>query len=803
MLSLWQEIRQAARRLAGMPSLVFAILLCTGLGVGAASAAWSVIDAVLLRPLPYSAPDRLVMVWERALDGSAERIVASLANVADWRQRSSSFERLAAFSVWFPSLTGVEPPEKLLGAMVSADFFPALGVVPLHGRTFLREEDRPGAAAVVLLSHGLWQRRFGGDPGAVGRTVTLDGVPHTIVGVMPAGFRHPEPLYLDETTAVWKPLALDPAAVPRAQRFLRVLGRLRPGISLGRAQAEMDVVARRMAAEHPDENAGMGVEVVPLAEQLAGEVRRPLWLLLAAAALVLLIACANVASLLLADATGRRRETALRAALGAGRGRLVRQALIESLLPALAGGALGLLAGSWDARVLFAAAPRLPGAPEVGLDPRGLAFALAASLLCAVLAGLAPALAMARSDPAGVLGEGGSRTGGLRGGRLLPLLVLIEVALSLPLLIGAGLLSRSLARLADTPLGFSADGVLTARIELPPASYAGADELRAFYDRLLPRLAAVPGVRAAGTTSGLPLSGLFDITRAVGFEGSDDTVEAGYRVVSPGYFAALGIPLSRGRLPGGADGPQAPPVVLVNESFARAAWPGREAVGNQLVLQGASGAVSREVIGVVGDVRHEGPAAASRPEIFVPLSQTPTRFATLAVRTAGAPEALAGPVRAAVREVDRNLALAGVQPMSRVVTAALARPRFQRMLAGALAVVALALAAAGLYGVTAYSAGRQSREIGIRMALGAGRPRVLLGVLRRALAPVVAGLALGLAASLLLARFLAELLYEVAPTDPLVFFAAPLVLLGIALAAAFFPARRAAQTDPGIALRAE
>jgi putative ABC transport system permease protein len=803
--SLPREIRQAARRLAHAPALSVAVVLCAALGIGGLGAAFGVIDAVLLRPLPYPDPDRLVMVWERALDGTAERAVASYPNFADWRAESRSFARLAAFSVWFPSVTGTDRPEKLLGALVSADFFAALGARPLLGRTFAPAEDRPGRGDVVLLGEAFWRRRFGADPRLLGQTVELDGREYTVIGVMPAGFQHPEPLYLKERTALWRPLAGDAGRLPRGQRFLRVLGRLRPGVGVARARADLAGVARRLEREHPAEDRGMGVEVVPLHEQVVGDVRPALLLLFAAAGLVLLIACADIAGLLLAGATGRARETAVRAALGAGRGRLAGQALLDSLLLALAGGALGLAAGAWGARALLALSPRaVPRLAEVAVDGRVLAFTFATCAAAALLFGAAPALAAAASDPGAALREGGERAGGRRGGRLLAALVALEVALALPLLVGAGLLAKSLAALERAPLGLSAERVLTLRLDLPAAHYPGAAELRGFYDRLARRVAGLPGVVAAGTTSSLPLSGLYDLSLEAAIDGSERTPTVGYRAVSPGYFAALGIPLAAGRPLGDRDDAGAPPVALVNAAMARAAWPGEDPVGRSLTLAlGAGGPVRREVVGVVGDVAHDGPAAAPRPEVYVPCAQAPLRFATLAVRTRGEPRAAAGALRAALREIDRDLVAADLRPMAGLLADSLAAPRFARLLAALLAAVALALAALGLYGVTAYAAGRRTRETGIRAALGARRGELLAGVLRRGLAPVAAGLAPGLAASFLLARLLRGLLHGVAATDPATFVAAPLFLLVVSLLAAWLPARRAARIDPMAALRAE
>ncbi len=686
--------------------------------------------------------------------------------------------------------------------MVSADFFAALGAKPLRGRLFLPSEEGPGHD-VVVLSAGLWRRRFAADPHLVGKTVELEGVPYTVVGILAPGFAHPEPLYLDEATQLWKPLGLAPAAAPRGLRFLRVLGRLRPRVSRAQAQAEMEAVAARLAGEHPEEDRGLSVAVVPLGDQLAGGAARGLALLLGAAGLVLLVACADAAGLLLVGAARQAHDTALRSALGAPRARLVRRALLESLLPTLAGGGLGTLFGVWGARALLAAGPRLPREVAVGLDGRAVGFALAACLAAALLAGLAPALATLRADPAVLLADPSSRgtTGSRRAGRLLAFVVAAEAALCLPLLTGTGLLARSLAELSRVPLGFTAEGTLTFRLELPARRYARPADLRAVHERLLQTLSGLPRVRAAGATSSLPLSGLFDLSRDIGVE-PGRTLAAGFRAASPGYFRALGISLRAGRPFDERDRDGAPPVALVNESFARAAWPGLPPLPHRVTLQtAAGGTVVREVVGVLGDVRHEGPATPPRPELFVPLAQSPTRFATYVLRAEGDPAALAPPLRAALRSIDPDLAPGALRPLAEVVQAALAPQRFHRLLALVLSAIALLLAVLGLYGTAAFSAQQRARELGIRMALGADRRRVLVHSLLRALAPALAGAAAGLLASLFLGRVLGALLFGVSPRDPLVLLGAPLLLLTAAFLAGLLPARRAARTDPAVTLR--
>ena len=782
-------------------------MLCAALGVGAVGASFSLVESVLLRPLPYPEAGRLVMVWERALDGSAEQIVCSWANFLDWRARSRSFDRFAAFNVWFPTVTGMDRPERLLGAEVTPEFFQALGARPALGRLFLAEEGQPGRDDVVVLSHGLWHRRFGGDPKVLGRRIELDGAPHTVVGVLPQDFRHPEPLYFDETTELWRPLAFEAGSVTRGSRFLRTVARLAPGITRDAAQSEMDGIARQMEREHPAENEGLGVQVVPLHEQVVGEVRPALRIAFAASFLVLLIACANISGLLLAAAIGRSRETAVRAALGAGRGRLAIPRLLDALLLTLAGGAAGLAVASPAVSRLLARSPKaFPRAEEVGIDGRVLAVALGACVLAAMLAALTPALRTARSRPAEVLQEGSPGAGSGRGGRLLALLVVLETALALPLLAGTGLLAKSLAGLSRVPLGFTAEDLLTLRLELPAGTYPEAADRRAFAERLLERVAALPGVRSAGLTSSLPLSGLYDISREAFLDPPPPTgppsLPAGYRSVSPGYFPALGIPLLAGRPFGPEDGPDAPDVALVNRAFARAAWGDASPLGRKVVLRSTSGDVTREVVGMVGDVRHEGPAVEPRPELFVPQSQTPTRFAVLVVRAGGRTEALASALRNAMREIDPDLP-AEVRPMAELTHAATAGPRFQLLIAGLLGTAAVILVAAGIGGVTAYSTARRTREIGIRMALGAGRREILLLVLRRALGLTLAGTVLGLASARVLTRGIASMLFGIEPADPATLAAAALLLLLVGLAAGWVPARRALQVDPAAALRSE
>ncbi len=814
-MEILRAMRSALRRAAGAPGVSAAVMLCVALGTGAVTGAFSLVEAVLLRPLPYPQPERLVMLWSRVVDGSNERIVVSQPDFLDWRERSHSFSQLASFSVWFPSLTLGDRSDKVLGALVSADFFAALGSRPLLGRTFLPEETQPGRDSVVVLSHGLWRSRFGADRNVLGRRIVLDGVPHTVIGVLPADFRHPEPLYFQETTELWKPLALAPAAPPktsRGMRFLRVLGRLAPGVTAERARADLDAVARRLESEHPDEDEGLGIRLVPLHEQLSGDLRPALRLALAAAAMVLLVACCNVSGLLLAGSARRAHEMAVRAALGAGRGRLARQALADSLLLALAGGVLGAGAALPATRALLALSPRLiagaSAVAEVTLDARVLAVALGACLLTAILAGLAPAARAARRAPALVLRESAPAVGG-GAGRALALLLLVQIAIALPLLAATGLLAKTLTRLAAVPLGFTTGGVLSLRLELPTARYPKPADQRAFHDHLLALLAATPGVRTAGLTSSLPLTGLYDIAREVTVDQAGQpaargeaaaALAAGYRAVSPGYFLALRIPVLQGRPFDAHDIDGAPPVVLVNETFARTAWPHAIALGKTLALRGAPVAVRREVVGIVRDVRHTGPATEPRAEIFLPLAQAPARFTTLVILTPGDPAALAPAVRQLLHGIDPDLGAASVQPMDRLKDAALAGPRFWLALALVLGAAAALLVGLGVYALAADAVGRRTREIGVRMALGATRAEILRLVLRHSLTLALVGVALGLAAALALTRLLAGLLYGVAPTDLLSLATAGLFLVGLVTAATWPAARRAAGLEPVRAL---
>jgi len=590
----------------------------------------------------------------------------------------------------------------------------------------------------------------------------------------------------------------------RGPRFLRVLGRLKPGITAAQAQSDLDSIAREVERERPDEDTGLGIRLVPLHEQLAGDLRPALRLAFIAAGIVLLVACINVSGLLLAASAGRAHETAVRAALGAGRARLAGQALLDSLLLAFAGGALGAAFAIPGTRVLLTLSPKLiPRGDEVSLDLPVLATGLGACLLAALTSGVAPALRAAHRPPSAVLRSAAPSVGG-GGGRALAVLLVLEIALALPLLAGAGLLAKSLKRVSEVPLGFQADHVLTLRVELPAARYPKPEDLRAFHERLLERLAALPGARTAGLTSSLPLSGLYDITRDVTVERPSRgpvTLSAGYRAVSPGYFKALSIPLRTGRLFDGRDRDGSPPVVLVNEALARTAWPGESPLGKTVTFGGATGPIARAVVGVVGDIRHESPAVEPRPEVYVPLEQNPSRFASLVLATDSDSAALAPPVRAALRELDPDLGAAAVQPLDALRAAALAGPRFWLTLAALLGSAALLLVALGVYALAADAVARRTREIGVRMALGADRGQILRLVLLRSLALALLGLAIGLAAAVPFTRLLATLLYQVEANDQAVLVGASLFLLAITTAATWPAARRAAGVEVVEALR--
>jgi putative ABC transport system permease protein len=710
------------------------------------------------------------------------------------------------------NLSGEGDPERLGAVIVTGEFFDALGTAAAVGRTLTPEDDDPATPATVVLSYPFWQRRFGGDASVVGRTIKLDSKPTVVVGVMPRAFVFPRAAEMPagfgfaREPDAWMPAALSSEdRRERGKRGALAFGRLKDGIALAQAQAELQTITARLWDVYPDSDRGWGVRVDPLAAQLTGDVRPALLLLLGAVGLVLLIACGNVAGLLLAQAVSRRKEIAIRIALGAGRARLVGQLLTESTLLSLVGGGLGLLCAHWTLRVLVRLLPAsVPGADRVVLDWRVGLFTLAASLLTGVVFGLLPALhfsrvslAAALKDSARTAGEAGSR----KAGRML---VGAEVALAVTLVIGAGLLVRSFARLSHVDTGFERERLLTLRIDLPGSRYKSAGRLT-FVAALLDRLRALPGVRAAGATTALPMTASENLER-LEIEGrprpaAGQEVWVDFRVASPGYFAALGIPVKRGRTFGETDGPEQAKVAVVSEALARAHWPGQDPIGRRLRLYEED--AWSTVVGVVGDVRHSGMHSAPRPHFYTPYAQSPRGDLALAVRTTADPQALVPAVRAAVAAVDPEQPIAELRTMDQVIADSLADRRFNMLLLAAFAGMALILSSVGLYGITSYSVGQRTREMGLRMALGASPSQVLRLVFAESMGTVLLGLVPGVLGALAFGRLLSGLLYGIPPADPLTFGGCVAVLTLVALIASLMPGLRATRVDPMVTLRAE
>jgi putative ABC transport system permease protein len=813
METLLKDLRYGARMLRRRPALTATAIASLALGIGALTAIFTVADAVVLRPLAYADADRLVVVWGDR-PGRARDTVTP-ADFLDWRARASSFEELTAIGYTSLNISGGEYPERLRGAGVSRNFFATLGVAPALGRTFAAD----GAPDEVVISYGLWQRRFGGDRGIVGSVVRLDERPYTVAGVMPERFAWPvitpSSSLAGENVDFWIPAAAydvpslgasAPAGPPsRNASYLRVVGRLRPGVTIEQAGAEMAGVAAGLAAEHPETNADHGAKVASLHGQFVGDVRLPIDVLFAAGLLVIAIACTNVANLLLAHAAGRRQEMAVRAALGAGRWRLVRQLLVESVLLALVSGGAGVLVAVWGIPLLVRLSPGvLPRADEISVDSGALLFALVVSLATALVFGAVPALYGAKADVSAQLAAGGrsqSARGTWRGA-----FVVSGIALSLVLLVSAGLLLESFLKLRRVEPGFDGSRLLTFKLSLPEVKYATAERKRAFFEQALDRLGATPGVESAGAVLNVPL-GRDDINFSILFEGRPapppaDTPTVGFQIASPGYLRTMGIPVLEGRDLSPEDRADAPGVVVVSEATARRFWPGGGAVGSRVKLGGADGEWLT-VVGVAGDVRHGGLDAAPRAEAYVPFEQQTFSFMDFVVRTHGDPRAAVPGVREAVAAVDPAQPIASVRTMDDLVADALADRRFTSLLVSLFGCAAILLSAVGVYGVVSYTVAQRSKEIGIRMALGAGRRDVLALVLGQGLKLALAGAAIGFVGALAATRALSSLLYGVSATDPLAFVAVATLVVAVALAASLVPARRASRLDPTEVLKSE
>jgi putative ABC transport system permease protein len=813
MQSLLNDLRYGARTLLKKPGFTVVAVLTLALGIGANTAIFSVINAVLLRPLPFREPGRIVSVANVDLKEGGDPFVSSWPDFNDWRAQNQSFEKLAAFNPRDLNLAGAGEPLRLRGAMVTSELFPLLGASPQLGRGFTAEEDRPGAHAVIL-GQDFWRRHFNADPRAVGRTLDINGLSYEVVGVMPAGFEFP---YSAEPVELWVNAGIDgegraPLMAQRGNHNLSVVGRLKPGVPLAQAQSEMARIAEDLAKQYPDTNTGFGARVTPYLESLVGDLRFALLLLLGAVGCVLLIACANVANLLLARGAARQREVAVRAALGASRWRVVRQLLTESVLLAACGGAAGLLLARWGTDSLMAFVPQsLPRAARPEVDAGVFGFTLLVSLLTGVLFGLMPAWQAAKVDLTEALKEGGRSGDGARGKRLRGALIVAQVAVALVLLVCAGLLVNSFWRLQRVEPGFDPHNVLTFSVSLQGARYDQPQARENFYQQLLARVSALPGVTSASASTVIPLSGS-NSDAGFAVEGVPTDPAQPYpnitylRVVRPDYFRTMNIPLREGRDFDEHDTLRSAPVVIVNETLARKYFPNQNPLGrhiNPAFGVDERGILWREIVGVVGDVRHASLREESGPEAYVVQAQAPWRTTNVVARTSGDPRALIPAVRREVGALDPTLPVYAAKPLEDYLATSLARPRFGAVLLAVFAVVALALTLLGLYGVMSYTVAQRTREIGVRIALGA-RPRdVMRLVIRQGAILTLLGIVIGAAAAFAATRLIKSFLFEVSADDGLTFAVIAGLLAAVALLACYVPARRATKVDPMVALRYE
>jgi putative ABC transport system permease protein len=796
------DLRFGFRLLLRAPGFALVAILTLALGIGANTAIFTVVNALLIRPLPYGTPERLVTVWQdwRARGGPADEW-ATPGNYADWRNATHVFDEVAAISGWGPTLTGGAEAEPLRGEQVSHEYFSVLGVKPLLGRTFAAADDQPNAPRVAVLREGFWQRRFGGDATLIGRSLMLSGEPHEIIGVIPEGFR---PI-VNQVAEIWRPSRIDTANPSRGSVVLRAVARLPEGVSLEQAQAAADTLAAQLEQAYPQYNEKTRFNLIPLHERVVGDIEPGLLAMLGAVGFVLLIACANLANLLLARGSARGRELAVRLALGAGRKRVVRQLLTESLLLALLGGIGGVVFGMWAVDALLAMAPA--GAPrlnEVSIDPTVLGFAALLTIATGVLFGLAPALQYSRGDVTTSLKDGARGSTGGAGRALRRSLIAAEVALALMLLAGAGLLLQTFAHLQSTDLGFDPQNVITGFVNPPRAGgYDTRARHLAFYDQVFEKAKALPGVQKAAMASVLPLSGDSDTGFAI--EGRpaprtpSETPVTWYRLVSASYFDTMGIAILRGR---GFETREAAPSAIVNETFVRTYLPAGDPLGRRIRLGGPN-APWLTIVGIAEDVKVRGARESSRVETYVPYWQMTEPGMIVILKAAGNPAMLAAPLRQAVAAIDRNVPVSNIVLLTERVGQSIENPRFFATLSLAFAIVALVLAAIGIYGVMAYAVSQRSTEIGVRMALGATSPEVFRLIVGDGLKLTAIGIALGLGGSVVMARWLRALLYGIQPADPATLGATAAVLLLVATAACLIPARRATRVDPMVALRAE
>jgi predicted permease len=800
------DIRYAIRNLLKRPGFTIIATVTLALGIGANTAIFSAVYSLLLKPLPFPEIDRVITIWDKAPSRGVLHNEVAMANYLDWRAQNHSFDQLALYRWWSVNLTGIDTPERIQGFQVTANFVDVTGIKPIMGRSFTEEENQPGKNGVAIIASSLWQRRFGGDPNVLGKTITVNRLPLTIVGVMPNSLRYPVP------GEIYAPLAITPeVASNRQSHEFYVIGRLRPGVSVQSAQADINNITARLEQQYRETNTGLGATVFPIVADTVRKYDTGVWVAMGAVAFVLLIACANVANLMLARASGRQREIALRAALGASRWRIIRQLLTEGVIVALLGGALGILVGVWGLNALRAANPGdaakfAPGWNQLGINFAVLAFTIGLSVLSGLVFGLAPALQVSKPNLNESLKEGSRQTSGRAQG-LRSSLVVFEVALSLVLLVGAGLFFRSFLMLFKTDPGFDPDHVLTMSLILPRAKYKEEPQGAAFYKELVQRVKAIPGVESAAAVNFLPLGGS---------NASDDYLVEGepepprgqendgrYRVCTPDYFSTMHIPILKGRAFTEQDKAGTTPVVIVNETLARKHWPNQDAIGKRIRFDyPLDKAPWMEIVGVSKDVRHELTLEVT-PEFYLPHSQDSWNSMVLVARTTVDPASLAGAIRQSVWTVDKDQPVFDVRTMEEVRSLSVGLQTFSSLMIGIFAGIALLLASIGIYGVMAFVVTQRTQEIGIRMALGARGVDVLRLVLTNGMKLAVIGLVIGLAAAWGVTRFFAKLLVGVQPTDLLTFGVVSACLLAAAFLACYVPARRATKVDPLEALRYE
>jgi predicted permease len=814
MESLIRDLRYALRSLSRRPSFTAIAVITLALGIGANTAIFSVVNAVLLRPLPFPHPEQLVTLWERNPKQGYEQNPPAAGDFVDWRDQNRVFAQMAIYapSKKFNLALG-DLPERITGAAVSTSLFDLLGVSPVQGRVFSSEEEQAGRDQVVIISEKFRQSHFAAGRNPVGETITLDGKSYAIVGVMPEGFQFPGGTgtvlrtFTPAPADLWVPLVLDAETLrQRSSHSLNVIGRLKPGVTVAQATAEMDAIQQRLEQQYSTFFIGSNVTLVPLAEQVVGAARRPVLVLWGAVAFVLLISCANIANLLLSRAASRKKEIALRAALGAGRGRMIRQLLTESLLLSIFGGVAGTLLAAWGVRALSAIVPpNFPRRDEISIDAWVLGFTLLISILTGVIFGLAPALNSSRIDLIEALKAGGrNATAGAQGHRLRSLLVIVEMGLALILLVGASLMIQSFLHLQQVTPGFETDHRLVMEISLPANSYP-REQRPAFFQQLLERTRTLPGVEAIAAAKHLPLTG-DNMNFAFDIEGrpfpAGKSPGADCRFVTPDYFRAMAIPLIQGRVFSDDDAPQSPHVLIINERMARRFFPHEDPVGKRLVL--GINNFTGQIVGIVADVKHVGLDAEANDEIYAAYSQAP--FWTdmnLIVKTAGDPMSVAGSIRNELGNLDRHVPIGKVRTMESIAAESVAQPRFRTLLLSLFGVVALLLASVGIYGVMSYAVTQRTQEIGIRMALGAQISDVRRMVITHGMTMAVIGVVSGVAGAFVLTRLIASLLFGVAPTDVATFAGVSIGLAAAALVACYVPARRASKVDPLVALRYE